>query len=50
MKSTMAEMKNTLNSIEGKLDISKEIIRETEDRIKTIQKRTQIEKIKNVKV
>ena len=44
MKSTIAKMKNTLNSIEGRLDISRDITNECEDRIKIIQNETQIEK------
>lgn len=45
MKSTMAEMKNTLNSTEGRLNISKEMICECEDRInlsKKIRKKLKI--------
>lgn len=44
-KTTMAEMKNTLNGINGKLDITEEKISELEDReIATIQNETWREK------
>lgn len=40
----MAEIKNTVNRTEGRIDISKEMISECEDRIKTTQNETQLEK------